>query len=27
VDLVLTREQDLMRNYQDMLKSFGGKAQ
>ncbi|MFY0524538.1 hypothetical protein ACN28I_15675 [Archangium gephyra] len=27
VDLVLTREQDLMRNYQDMLRSFGGKAQ
>jgi hypothetical protein len=27
VDLVLSREQDLMRNYQDMLKSFGGKAQ
>jgi hypothetical protein len=27
VDLVLTREQELMRNYQDMLRSFGGKAQ
>ncbi|HYO56514.1 hypothetical protein [Archangium sp.] len=27
VDLVLTREQDLMRNYQEMLRSFGGKAQ
>jgi len=27
VDLVLTREQDLMTNYQDMLRSFGGKAQ
>lgn len=27
VDLVLSREQDLMRNYQDMLRSFGGKAQ
>jgi hypothetical protein len=27
VDLVLTREQELMRNYQDMLRSFGGKSQ
>ncbi len=27
VDRVLTREQELMRNYQDMLRSFGGKAQ
>jgi hypothetical protein len=27
VDLVLTREQDLMSNYQDMLRSFGGRAQ
>jgi hypothetical protein len=27
VDLVLTREQELLRNYQDMLRSFGGKAQ
>jgi hypothetical protein len=27
VDLVLTREQDLMTNYQDMLRSFGGRAQ
>lgn len=27
VDLVLTREQDLMNNYQDMLRSFGGRAQ
>ena len=27
VDLVLTREQDLMANYQDMLRSFGGKSQ
>ncbi len=27
VDLVLSREQDLMRNYQDMLRSFGGRAQ
>ncbi len=27
VDLVLTREKDLMANYQDMLRSFGGKAQ
>ena len=27
VDLVLTREKDLMINYQDMLRSFGGKAQ
>ena len=27
VDLVLTREQDLMANYQDMLRSFGGRAQ
>ena len=25
--LVLTREKDLMANYQDMLRSFGGKAQ
>lgn len=27
VDLVLTREQELMANYQDMLRSFGGKSQ
>jgi hypothetical protein len=27
VDLVLTREQELMANYQDMLRSFGAKAQ
>ncbi|MET0404407.1 MAG: hypothetical protein ABW123_18490 [Cystobacter sp.] len=27
VDLVLTREQELMSNYQDMLRSFGGRAQ
>ena len=27
VDLVLTREQELMNNYQDMLRSFGGRAQ
>ncbi|PTL75365.1 hypothetical protein [Vitiosangium sp. GDMCC 1.1324] len=27
VDLVLTREKDLMTNYQDMLRSFGAKAQ
>jgi hypothetical protein len=27
VDRVLSREQDLMRNYQDMLRSFGAKAQ
>lgn len=27
VDLVLTREQELMTNYQDMLRSFGAKAQ
>lgn len=27
VDLVLTREQDLMSNYQEMLRSFGAKAQ
>ncbi|HYO70515.1 MAG TPA: hypothetical protein VEU33_30985 [Archangium sp.] len=27
VDLVLTREQELMRNYQDMLRSFGAKGQ
>jgi hypothetical protein len=27
VDLVLTREQDLMNNYQDMLRSFGGRSQ
>ncbi|HEX8536098.1 MAG TPA: hypothetical protein VF664_01445, partial [Cystobacter sp.] len=27
VDLVLTREQDLMANSQDMLRSFGGRAQ
>jgi hypothetical protein len=27
VDLVLTREQVVMRNYQDMLRSFGGKSQ
>ncbi|WP_257455351.1 hypothetical protein [Archangium lipolyticum] len=27
VDLVLTREQDLMLNYQDMLRSFGAKSQ
>jgi hypothetical protein len=27
VDLVLTREQELMQSYQDMLRSFGGKAQ
>lgn len=26
VDLVLTREHELMRNYQDMIRSFGGKA-
>ena len=27
VDLVLTREPELMANYQDMLRSFGGKSQ
>jgi hypothetical protein len=27
VDLVLTREKDLLKNYQDMLRAFGGKAQ
>ena len=27
VDLVLTREQELMLNYQDMLRSFGAKSQ
>lgn len=27
VDLVLTREQELMTNYQDMLRSFGAKSQ
>jgi hypothetical protein len=27
VDLVLTREHELMRNYQDMIRSFGGKTQ
>ena len=27
VDLVLTREQELMRNYQDRLQALGGKAQ
>lgn len=27
VDLVLTREQELMTNYQDMLRSFGARAQ
>lgn len=27
VDLVLTREAELMANYQDMLRSFGGKSQ
>ncbi len=27
VDLVLSREKDLLKNYQDMLRAFGGKAQ